>query len=115
MTLSPADLEAIRERWINKSEGTTHWEDCWKDHYGCAIELLLTALDETQARIKKLELPLSGYEFNRDLLERITRLEAALREYGRHSNLCNMSNFIGNPPCTCSFQAALDGKESSDA
>jgi len=53
--------------------------------------------------------------------DRLTRLEAALREYGKHPHWCGYDK-AGLPPfayegqskgpCNCGYQAALDRKES---
>lgn len=32
------ELKKYAPRWVEQAKGTTHWEDCWQDHRGCALD-----------------------------------------------------------------------------
>lgn len=37
-------LTAIKERWVNGSRKSTHWDSCYLDHHACAIDYLYELL-----------------------------------------------------------------------
>lgn len=56
--LKPEELEYLKDKYISENH-KTHFEDCWKDHTGCAIAKLIAIIEAQADEINKL----SAYDY----------------------------------------------------
>lgn len=54
----PEDLEYLKQKYISDNY-ITHYDECWKDHTGCAVAKLI---DIIQAQAKEIN-KLSSYDY----------------------------------------------------
>lgn len=112
MTPSEEDCTCQRCQAYRRRMESTHSEECWKWHTGCAIQ----EIAQLRRQVAELELKVSEdcqptpAEVVRGANEAHARAEQyleALREFGQHDHNCPAYDAQG--PCDCGFKAALSG------